>query len=344
MEVVNDRTCQRHPLVRRVGEFVRRHRLIQPGDRVLVAVSGGPDSVCLLTVLAELRDGGWIPGLQLHAAHVNYGLRGADSETDEALVREVGARMGVPVSCERVQVAKEQASLQRQARDIRYAFFARVLREYGLATVATGHTADDQAETVLLWLVRGSGTKGLAGIPVMRVMENVPGSRVVRPLLEVSREEVLAYLVSCGIPYRLDASNVTALYRRNRIRHELLPLLRSLNPRIVEGLARTAEILSADAAGLEAVESDRWKEILIEAAPGRVVLSRQCLATQSVGLQRRVVRRALALVRGRATGLTFRHVEALLDGRRRALPGGIRVEYDGDHVSILYLDLMQDKA
>lgn len=323
-----------HGLFRRVAKIVRREGLIRSGDRVLVGVSGGPDSVCLLTLLTELRDSRRLPGLFLHIAHINYGLRGAESLGDEAFVRELGARWGVGVSVERAGLTSGSGgSLQSRAREIRYAFFARLAREQGLAAVATGHTADDQAETVLLWLIRGAGTGGLAGIPVLRE------GRIIRPLLGVTRSEVLDYLACRGLSYRSDASNAGRIYRRNRIRHEVMPLLRSFNPRIVQGLAREAEILAADGAVMEELEEDRWREVMEEAVSGRVVLNRERLAEQPLGLRRRLVRRALAFVRGNARGLTFRHVDdildALLEGREGAgldLPGGVRVACAGERM------------
>src|SRR5207245_2192458 len=207
--------------------------LLRPDDRWPVAVSGRTDSVCVVLVLHELRQRGVLPGLDLHVAHVNYGLRGEESEKDEAYVRDLGNTLSLPVHVERAHlVPRSGQALQSQARDARYAFFTRVRREHGLTAVATGHTADDQAETILMWLLRGSGTSGLAGIPAQR------GDGVIRPLLGVTREQVLDYLASRGVAYRTDSSNATRVYRRNRIRHEIVPLLRTFNPRIVQGLAR----------------------------------------------------------------------------------------------------------
>ena len=327
-----------HRVLRQVVEVVRRKRLIRPSDRVLVAVSGGPDSVCLLLVLHEMRERGLLPGLELHIAHVNYRLRGEESEKDETFVRELGATLGVPVSCERVRlVADPGQTLQEAAREARYAYFARLRRELSLTSVATGHTADDQAETVLLWLLRGAGTGGLAGMPVTRE------GGIIRPLLGVTREQVVSYLASRGATYRSDATNATSVYRRNRIRHEVLPLLRSFNPRIVEGLAREAEILAADASILDEVERERWKVIAKEVSPGRVVIDNDRLVAQPVGLQRRLLRRALALVRGKSAGLTFRHVNDIVDrvvggsqGAGLNLPGCVRVERDGDLLTVVY--------
>lgn len=332
------RDASLHAVLRQVAEAVRCKRLIQPGDRVLVAVSGGPDSVCLLTLLHEMRERALLSGVELRIAHVNYGLRGEESEGDEAFVRELGTRLGVPVSCERVRLMpKSGGTLQSRAREVRYAFFAGLLREHGMTAVATGHTADDQAETVLLWLMRGSGTSGLAGIPLKR------DGGIIRPLLGVTRRQVLEYLAFRGMPYRSDSSNGTPVYRRNRIRHELLPVLRSLNPSIVEVLARGADILAADAAVLNEIERERWRAVAKETAPDRVVLDGERLAAEPVGLQRRLVRRALAVARQGPAGLTFRHVSDILarvvegtHGTGLNLPGGLRVERNHDLIVMEY--------
>src|SRR5437867_11319990 len=277
-----------HPVFRQVVAAVRQKKLLRPDDRVLVAVPGGSDSVCLVMVLHEMRQRGVLPGLDLHVAHVNYGLRGEESEKDEAFVRDLATRLSLPVHVERVHlVPRPGQALQSQARDARHAFVARVRRGYDLTAVATGHTADDQAETILMWLLRGSGTRGLAGIPGQR------GDGIIRPILGVTREQVLNYLASRGIAYRTDASNATRVYRRNRIRHEILPLLRTFNPRIVQGLARAAEILTAEAALLADLERDLWKAVVKDIVPGRVVLQGERLAQEPLGFQRRLIRRAV---------------------------------------------------
>ena len=327
-----------HAVLRQVTEAVRRKRLIQPDGRVLVAVSGGADSVCLLTLLHEMRERVLLPGIELRIAHVNYGLRGDESEEDEAFVRELGAKLGVPVDCERVRLMpKSGGTLQSRARDARYAFFGRLLREHGMTAVATGHTADDQAETVLLWLMRGAGTSGLTGIPVKRA------GGIIRPLLGVTRQQVLDYLAFRGMSYRSDSSNGTLRYRRNRIRQEILPALRSLNPRIVEALARGADILAADAAVLNEIERERWGVVAKDASSGLVVLDGDRLAAEPLGLQRRLVRRALAVVRQGQEGLTFRHVSDILErvlagthGAGLNLPGGLRVERHGALIVMEY--------
>jgi tRNA(Ile)-lysidine synthase len=324
----------RDSMVQRVGQCIRKKALIPANSRLLVAVSGGPDSVCLLALLDALGKAGELPGLTLHIGHVNYGLRGRDSNEDEAFVRELASRFGLPVSCERIQLRRASGvSLQDAARNLRYAFFDRVCRAHGLTAIVTGHTADDQAETMLLWLLRGSGTQGLRGIPIVRE------GRIIRPLLQVGRGEILEYLASRALRYRDDVSNASPTYRRNRIRHELLPRLQEFNPRIIEGLGRTAEILAEDARILDEMEQERWQAVSTSVSSRQIVLDRDRLVSCPLGLQRRMIRRACAALRGNWAGLAFRHVntivETILEGRDgwMSLPGRIRVRQSGARVT-----------
>src|SRR5438132_3502630 len=298
---------RQHAFVRRVGVEMQRQGLIPANARVLVAVSGGPDSVGLLAVLQELGHSRHIPGLVLHVAHMNYCLRGRESDEDAAFVSRLGTQWGIPVHVERADLdGLRGTSLQAHARQCRYAFFERLCRSHGLSHIATGHTADDQAETILMWLLRGCGPKGLGGIPIMRE------GRIIRPLLHVRRPEILNYLATRALIYRSDSSNAKKMYQRNRIRHDLLPKLQAFNPRLVEALARTAELLREEAVFLEEVEQARWSAILIESTPGRVVLDGEGFARTPPALQRRLLRRAWKAVRGTSAGLTYRHVASVL--------------------------------
>jgi tRNA(Ile)-lysidine synthase len=230
------------PFVRRVGRGLALLG-VGPGA-VVVAVSGGPDSVALLRALVALR-----PDDDLVIAHVNHQLRGAESDADEQSVRDLHARF-VPAGagklvlrCRRADTAEEarteRANLEAVARRIRYEWLGQIAAEVGARWIATGHTADDQAETVLHRLLRGTGLKGLRGIAPRRALTNTV--ELVRPLLGLRRAEVLAYLDEVGQSYRTDSSNCDPRFTRNRIRHELLPLLaEEFNPRIVEILTRVA--------------------------------------------------------------------------------------------------------
>ena len=222
------------------------HSLLGPPPGLVVALSGGPDSVALTRALLAIRSD---PAIPLVLAHLNHLLRGADSDADEAFVIDLHARLAASTPNLQLQIhrldiahlAREQGdNLEAVARRERYRWLAQVARAHGLHHLATGHTASDQAETVLHRLVRGTGLEGLRGIAARRIVE--PGLEVFRPLLPVSRDEVLAYLRDIDQPARHDASNDDPRFTRNRIRGELLPLLaREFNPRIVEALGRLAE-------------------------------------------------------------------------------------------------------
>jgi tRNA(Ile)-lysidine synthase len=219
----------------------------RPGPGV-VAVSGGADSVALLRALKECV------AEPLTVAHVNHRLRGAESDADEAFVRELAMALGVECRVKSVDVAALGGNLESTARRVRYEFFAEVAAEAGATWIATGHTADDQAETVLHRIVRGTGIQGLRGIarraggvsPLLDLEDNrglTPPARqdILRPLLTLTRAGVLEYLAELKQPHRDDSSNADPRFTRNRIRHELLPLLRTFNPDVVTALARLAE-------------------------------------------------------------------------------------------------------
>lgn len=219
--------------------------VIPPDTPMLVGVSGGPDSVALLHALIAL-------GYRPHVCHYNHRWRGVDSDADEQFVRELAKRWDVPITVGRARQKPVQRS-EMEARRARFAFFERAARRTGIFTLLLAHTADDQAETVLLRLIRGAGLHGLAGIWPDRQLGKL---RVLRPMLGVWREEVLRYLQRHRLPYREDVTNRDRRWLRNRVREELLPLLeRDYNPRIREVLWRTAEVLRAEvAAGPVAME------------------------------------------------------------------------------------------
>ncbi len=293
--------------------------LLRKGDRVLVAVSGGSDSVALFRLLRELAPAGAfeIAG----AAHLDHGLRAA-SAADEAFCRALAATAGVAFRSERVDVgalARERGiSIEDAGRQARYAFFERAADELGAAAIATGHTRDDQAETFLLRLVRGAGPRGLAGIHP-RV------GRVIRPLLSIGRDELREYLASVGQPFREDDSNRDVSIPRNRVRHELLPLLRErFSPAIVETLAREAAIARHDEERLEAEAIDLARLIVLTDRTGESVeVEVDALRSLPKALAVRVARLALQqLASDRFVG--FDHIDRLLesaDGDSLSLPG-----------------------
>jgi tRNA(Ile)-lysidine synthase len=242
--------------VRKVEQALSRAGV---AGRLVVAVSGGPDSVALLRALCDL------PGRpHLIGAHLNHQLRGAEGDADEAFVRDLCAGLSLECCCDRLDVraaaGAEGANLESTARRLRYEWLTRVAREAGAGWVATGHTADDQAETVLHRLLRGAGLPGLRGIAARRDL--AAGVALVRPLLAVTRAEVMAYLGAIGQPYRQDSTNLDPALTRNRIRHQLLPLLAAeYNPEIAACLSRLAR--QADA--VYAAEEDQARALLAAA-------------------------------------------------------------------------------
>lgn len=296
-------------LVRRVAETARRKRLFRLGDDVLVAVSGGPDSVALLSLLLALAPS-WRLGVR--AVHVNHGLRGPESEEDARFVADLCKRLQVEFVCERASLEGLAGrpggpSLQAFAREVRYATLLRLAGDLGADKIALGHTADDQAETLLMWMLRGAGTGGLAGIPPVRE------SLFVRPLLEISRTDLLAYLDAQQLEFRTDSSNAKPIYLRNRIRHDLLPTLKRFNPAIVEVLTRQAAILREEDACLEQWVTEHLARAVTEHAEGEVEVERAGLLALPVALQRRVIRALIRRVSGDIKGPTFGAVASVLD-------------------------------
>ena len=221
----------------KVKETIRKHSMLSSGDRLVVAVSGGPDSVCLLSVLHALSKEF---DLALHIAHLDHMFRGAESAGEAAFVADLAKQLGIPSTIEAFDVpafCRERGlSPQEGARTVRYGFLQQVAHDTGADRIATGHTADDQAETFLMRLMRGAGVSGLSAIPPFR-------DNIIRPLIDVTREAVLAHLNEGRIEYKTDPSNAKPLYTRNRIRMEVLPILKTFNPRIVETLAAEAALL-----------------------------------------------------------------------------------------------------
>jgi len=265
-----------------------------------VAFSGGPDSTALLAVLAEMRDQELLAAV--HAAHVDHGLREGSAADGDACAR-VCATLGVPFTRVRVEVGP--GNVQAEARRQRYAALRREAERWGATRIATGHTQDDQAETVLLRILRGAGARGLAGIPPRR-------GPVVRPLIDRTRPEVLAYLRDRRLPFLEDPTNATPRFLRNRVRAEVLPALLRLSPRAVRSLARAADLLRDDERALSARAAS-----LVKGGAARVA----DVAARPVAVRRRVVRALWHQASGARAGLSAGHVEAVLALLARGRPG-----------------------
>ena len=304
----------------KVLRFIRDRQLLRAGDRVLLAVSGGADSVAMLRLLLELRAE---LGVVLAVAHFNHGLRGEQAVADQAFVADLAQHYGLEFfvhgSDIRDEARARKLGIETAARAARYRWFAEIAAQQRFDCVATAHTLDDQGETVLLKFLRGAGTRGLAGIYPIVVRD---GFRIVRPVLCVTRADIEAHLSSLGQGWREDESNLDHRFLRNRIRHELLPLLeREYNPRLRH--------LLADLAKLSQGEQQYWDELVtrhLRTNPaGELLLAG--FADLPVALQRRVLKRF-----GEAQGaaLDFAHVEKL---RRCALGELRKAELPGDRIA-----------
>jgi len=328
------------PILDKVSEFAREHEMLSGEGRILVAVSGGPDSTALLHILNELAPAG---GFSLAVAHLDHAIR-PESSADAEFVREMAAALALPFVVERADVParaqKEKISLELAARRARIEFLTRAAEELGADRIAGGHTADDQAETVLFRILRGTGVRGLAGIPPVRVDRSHHGLRFIRPLLSLRRGEIVRYLNERGLKWRTDATNLSEEHTRNRIRNALLPQLEEeYNPRLREALVRLSELARSAARRLEAEAAAALDGGLLRTgAPGRVELAASGLREMDPVLLGAVLQEALArLVAGGGAlapvEITSVHLEALRrlvergeSGRRAELPGGITAE------------------
>ena len=317
-----------HPLINAVKETIETHRMFAPGDRVLVGVSGGPDSMVLLDVLDTLA-----PELEIRlaVAHLNHGLRGAESDADAEFTAAEAAKRDLPYYEEHADVPRlrriEKLSPEEAARRLRYSFYSKVAEGNGWNKVALGHQLDDNAEVVLMFILRGSGPEGLGGIPPVRQ------GLFVRPLINVSREAIMEYIRIRGLNYRTDSTNRDTRYLRNRIRAELIPYLKSgYNPGITRSLAKLANIVRLENQWLEARVENSLEGLTVKKTVDQVDLSLEKLAELPTALKRRVYRRTIAALKGNLRRIEYVHVAAidrLFDSRRSGkgidLPGAIRV-------------------
>jgi tRNA(Ile)-lysidine synthase len=333
------------PLEQRVFDFIRQHRLLSANERLVVAVSGGADSVCLLHILVRLKER---LKIKLHIAHLNHQLRGAESDADADYVADLARNLGIPATIERRDVngyqKRERLSPEEAAREVRYRFLAEVAGATGAQAVAAGHTRDDHIETILMHLIRGAGTRGMRGLqPSTGWPSKTGGLIVIRPLLEVSHQETEDYCRQHRLTPRLDASNLSLSPLRNRIRQQLMPLLQGYNPGIAEALLRTGRIAGDDIDFLDRETARLWNKIARQEGEA-IILDRPKLDRLPSTLKRYLLRTGAEKLLGSAKDIEMRHIEEMMAllgkpaGKRLNLPGGLTFATGYDEY-ILTLDL-----
>lgn len=315
-------------IVEQVKKTIELYEMVRPNDALIVAVSGGPDSVFLFHAMNRIREK---LRLRIYVCHLNHGLRGKESDEDARFVKKLAGESQVPFIQKKIALTTEgnrHISLEERAREVRYEYFVSTAKKVEAQSIATGHTLDDQAETVMMRIIKGTSVRGLSGIPPVR--EEL-GIRIIRPLIEIERRQIEEYLRKEGIPFRVDRTNAEEIFFRNVVRRRILPYLEQFNPRIKRSLFNFAQHVREDrefiesarrlASGRVIAKGDRGTEILL----GEMVI-------QPRALQKEILRDALERAGGNIKKLTYRHwkdMENFIRFKRKGqsidLPGGIRV-------------------
>ncbi|MDD5174006.1 MAG: tRNA lysidine(34) synthetase TilS [Candidatus Omnitrophota bacterium] len=315
-------------LIERVLKTIRNYEMLKPGDTVLVAVSGGPDSVFLLRALTHLKT-----KLKLNkvvVCNLDHGIRGKESSEDSAFVKKIAEDLNLGFIHKKIDLSKKRSkdlSTEEAAREERYKFFNDAARKVKADVLATGHTLDDQAETILMRIIKGASLKGMVGISPIREESSF---KIVRPLFELGKAEIERYLDERGAEYRIDSTNAEAIYFRNVIRRDIIPFLEKYNPRLKRALCSLAEHLREDFEFINEAKSAIGN--LARSTGKSLEIKLKNLAIQPKALQKEIMRDALDKIGGEVKRLNFRHwkeMERFIKHKRKGssidLPGDIRV-------------------
>lgn len=318
-------------LIDKVKSTIDKYNLIEKHDRVLVALSGGADSVALLRVLYGMKEQ---YSLDIYVGHMNHQFRGKEADKDAAFCKKLAEDLGLDISYCEIDVPKiadeKGISPEEAGRQERYAFFMKIASKKNINKIATGHNRDDQAETVLMRAIRGSGMTGLGGISPLRKMR---GFTIIRPLIEVTRKEINEFIRGARLEFRHDSSNDEVIFTRNKIRHELIPYLeKDFNPNIKEVLANMAENLRLENDFLEKFAKRKFRSMSKKNTSGEIRINIKSLKRQPEAIKKRILRRALEELKGDLRRLTYQHwkeTEYLINDRPTNsivdLPGGIKL-------------------
>ena len=294
-------------LEEKVLQTIKKFDMLSSNDRVLIGISGGPDSVTLLNVLLSLKKR---YNLSFFIAHLDHMLRGKESDEDVNFVKNLAQELGLPCevkSCNLIKIArKEHLTLEETAREYRYKFYSETAKKFKANKIALGHNTDDQIETVLMRFLRGSGLEGLMGIPPIR-------GKIIRPLIECNREEIEEYCKENKIEYRVDSSNEEVIYFRNKIRLELLPLLAKDYNKNIKGITlRLRNIVSEVSAYLSQETELLFKEVVRRESPEMVIIDLKKFTSLPLALKRRIIRKSIEVVKGNLYSISFAHNNEIL--------------------------------
>lgn len=316
-------------LIKNIQNFAFQNNLWEKDSKIVLGVSGGPDSVCLLDVFYNLADK---YNFKLHIAHVNYGLRGQDSKQDEKFVRELGEKYGIAVSTYSPSKKEYQGNLENSLRKIRYEYFEEIRKELNFDLIAVAHNQDDQAETVLMRIIRGSGLNGLAAM-------KAKNGKIIRPLLGTSREEILNYLKQKKLKYRTDKTNADTKLMRNKIRHALLPYLeKNFNPGIKKTLSEWSKTVADDYDFIEK-SAERLKKNICK---NKHITwdSKNFLALQPA-MQKQLLRSIFCQLKKETLDIENKQIEEIIkvikstkNKTQKASVGGLKILKKGDKVDM----------
>ena len=323
--------------IKTILNTIKRFDMIEKGQKVLVSVSGGPDSVFLFYALYKLKD---TLGIEFSIANLDHGMRGKTSELDSEFVRHIAESFNIPFFHEKLVSSlyeKSKLSKEEIARKFRYEFLIASAKKKGIDAVATGHTVDDHAETILMRIVKGTTLRGVMGIPPVRYEDGV---KIIRPLIETGKGEIIEFLRANSIPYRTDETNLEDAFFRNRVRNRLLPYLSQYNPRIKRALANLAENLRED---FEFIEEERTRRTTpFYSDGGSLSLKLRDIVVQPKALRREVIKDGLSRAGANIKKLSYKHWKSVDDfirlrqrGKSIDLPGGIRINKTRDSLTFL---------
>jgi tRNA(Ile)-lysidine synthase len=319
-------------MLEKVKSAIKKHGMIEKGDRIVVAVSGGPDSMALLACLNVLADE---YGIRLCIAHLNHGIRQEHADRDEQFVQQISQSMGIPFQSKKIHIPslkrKTGKSLEEIGREERYRFLIDVAHQCGAQKIALGHHLQDQTETILMNFLRGSGSEGLKGMLPFR------DGLLIRPLLSIKKNKILQYLEEQKTPYIIDKSNENVVYLRNRLRHELLPeLKRQYNPNLDETLGRMSEIMRLENDYMEKATIQAVQNLGIKLPSENIEINKTEFMNHHPAMQNRIIKKILQSMTPSGLGIGYPHIKAVMHLAKGSKPGSEAILPCNIHVAREY--------